>query len=600
MGVHPRCLALILALLPLAGAEVFGSQNHPAPPEELHPEIRVMRTFAPILWLATDEPTIPTLPHPLAFDGENNFGAAGKDLESFPEIEWDIEAPFEHVVRVIDEQKRLGRLRARVIYKLPSLPPTWSRRFGDRYVYALEYWFYYPYDRGLGGGHKGDSEHAFVFVAIEKELERYEDLLEGRVVGVVGAGHETHTANNVLVATSSPNPRGEIFPTELPQHIPILVERGKHASAPDRNFDGRFAIGADVNLFRDAAWGSRDVYPDSVFHIIGDFEDWYSLPRNDHDIWMESQSFDEEFYEGYTASYPSRFPPGGASSSYPNRYTLFPRSDLACLYQLLGREENPDPACSGSVEDFLSEHKDCFWLENAPTSIALDPNVLAALRRWPDRGEWEGGTHHLSLLDHRDAQDPRNIFKLHLYPTVSLGGGLQWDGGSGSLLHLSTRVAEITTSDAQWFPNSMIEINADFNMDPWTFHDVEFHYLFFRGGYAGFFAGTSMRRERLSSTFDLSPEEAEEAVMRIGTDLPDRDSLSRTRWAIDAGWAISFNFMKLHQDVFLDTKIGLRADLFNDPPSDLELALGAQRQFRLLVSVGIRKGIAFPLNPLSY
>jgi len=98
----------------------------------------------------------------------------------------------------------------------------------------------------------------------------------------------------------------------------------------------------------------------------------------------------------------------------------------------------------------------------------------------------------------------------------------------------------------------------------------------------------------------LSPEEAEEAVMRIGTDLPDRDSLSRTRWAIDAGWAISFNFMKLHQNVFLDTKIGLRADLFNDPPSDLELALGAQRQFRLLVSVGIRKGIAFPLNPLSY
>ena len=95
-------------------------------------------------------------------------------------------------------------------------------------------------------------------------------------------------------------------------------------------------------------------------------------------------------------------------------------------------------------------------------------------------------------------------------------------------------------------------------------------------------------------------EVAEEAATRIGGELPERASLSRTRWGIDVGWAVSFNVTKLQKDLFFDTKIGLRADLFNDPPSDLELALGAQNRLRLVVSVGVRKGIAFPKNPLTY
>ncbi len=596
------CLALILSFLPVTYAEAFLTAQGTGPPEDLHPEVRVMRTFAPVLWLATDEPTMPMLPHALAFDGQINFGGSEKDLNSLAELEWDIEASYEDVVRVIDEQSKEGRLRARVLYKLPALPPAyhWSRRVGDRYVYALEYWFYYPYDRGMGGGHKGDSEHAFVFVAIDKELEVYDDLLEGNVVGVVGAGHETHTANNVLVAGRNADPRTEIFPTVLPNHLPILVERGKHASAPDRNFDGRFDVGADVNLFRDAAWGSRDIEPSSFFHIIGDFKDWYSLPRNDDNIWIESQYEEDAYYGDYTESYRSRFPKD-RSLKYLNRYTLFPMQDLACLYQLLGRDAAVDASCSGSVEEFLSEHKDCFWLDNPPTSTVLSPGASAALRRWPDRKQWKGDTHHIKLLEHPDAQDPNNIFKLHLYPTVSLGGGVQWDdpSGSGMLVQGSIRVAEITFSGTQWLPNSMFEVNFNFDTENWQFHSTELHYLFFRGGYSGFYGGINIRRERLAGTADLTLEAADEVAARIGQ-FPDRAALSRTRWGIDVGWAVSLNFAKFQRNLFFDTKIGLRADIFNDSPSDVELALGAQNRVRLVVSVGVRKGIAFPKNPLTY
>ena len=591
--------ALILAFFPAhAGGLVFAQGS--GPPEDLHPEVRVMRTFAPILWLATDEPTMPMLPHALAFDGRNNFGGTDKDLESIDELEWDIQASYEKVVRVISEQSE--GIRGRVLYKLPALPPAshWVRRVRDTYVYSLEYWFYYPYDRGMGGGHKGDSEHAFIFVAIDKELEEYDDLLEGRVVGVVGAGHETHTANNVLVAGSNEDPRGEIFPNELPRHFPILVERGKHASAPDRNFDGRFDVGADVNLFRDAAWGSRDIEPSSFFHIIGDFKDWYSLPRNDRDIWVEAQYKSLDYYDDYSGTYPMRFPED-QSLPYPNQYTLFPMRDLACLYQLLGRGPPVDASCGASVEEFFAEHKDCFWLDNPPASTVVSPDALAVLRRWPDRKAWKGDTHHIKLLEHPDAQDPNNIFKLHLYPTVSVGGGLQWDGpsGSGMLVQGSIRVAEITLSGTQWLPNSMFEVNFNIDTENWQFYSTELHYLFFRGGYSGFYGGLNIRRERLAGTIDLSVEMAEEAVTRIGQ-FPERDALSRTRWGIDVGWAVSFNVTKLHKDLFFDTKIGLRADIFNDPPSDLELALGAQNRLRLVVSVGVRKGIAFPKNPLTY
>lgn len=46
--------------------------------------------------------------------------------------------------------------------------------------------------------------------------------------------------------------------TRLP--MTLLVEEGKHASCPDRNADGAYTPGYDVNVHVNDAWGVRDVF----------------------------------------------------------------------------------------------------------------------------------------------------------------------------------------------------------------------------------------------------------------------------------------------------------------------------------------------------
>jgi hypothetical protein len=46
--------------------------------------------------------------------------------------------------------------------------------------------------------------------------------------------------------------------------VTVLVEEGKHASVPDRNADGVYTPGYDVNLRVNDAWGLRDVFGSAV------------------------------------------------------------------------------------------------------------------------------------------------------------------------------------------------------------------------------------------------------------------------------------------------------------------------------------------------
>lgn len=68
--------------------------------------------------------------------------------------------------------------------------------------------------------------------------------------------------------------RDTVFP------LTVLVEEGKHASAPDRNADGVYAPGYDVNIRVNDAWGLRDVLGSSVLFGAG-FSDSMAKPRDD-------------------------------------------------------------------------------------------------------------------------------------------------------------------------------------------------------------------------------------------------------------------------------------------------------------------------------
>ena len=195
-----------------------------------------------------------------------------------------------------------------------------------------QYWFYYLFDEGLGS-HMHDSEHAFVYVD-EREVQC-----------VVGAGHRPATANNILIAGNvmlrdALGAHSKI-PISLPKHIPILVELGKHASAPDRNMDGRFDWGMDANWHPYRAWGSRDGVFVTGITESGEMRPEYSFPRNEKGLIVEeSWGNDKSSYcEGYKeAGFDEKLRRGGKK----RRYALFPLYYMRELYELLKDVEKTD------------------------------------------------------------------------------------------------------------------------------------------------------------------------------------------------------------------------------------------------------------------
>ncbi len=143
---------------------------------------------------------------------------------------------------------------AAIYWTALSYPGTW----------LIEFWLYYPFDRGPGG-HLHDSEHVFVEV----------DKLGGFVRQVIGTAHGALTANNIYRTTAIP----DVPPILLPLYV--IVEKGKHASAPDIDRDGAFSVAADVNVVTDRAkvWGIRDDMPISNIHLRS-YEDSMTLKRD--------------------------------------------------------------------------------------------------------------------------------------------------------------------------------------------------------------------------------------------------------------------------------------------------------------------------------
>ena len=115
--------------------------------------------------------------------------------------------------------------------------------------FVLRYFFYYDEDWGLRP-HKHDLEVVNLYVHLERTRE---GCYRVRVHRVQGLAHGVEWYSNILNVTTD-----TVFPPT------ILVEEGKHASCPDRNADGIYTPGYDVNLRVHDAWGLRDVVGSSV------------------------------------------------------------------------------------------------------------------------------------------------------------------------------------------------------------------------------------------------------------------------------------------------------------------------------------------------
>jgi hypothetical protein len=206
---------------------------------------------APILWFSPDEPLL--------------LDATGKDIrlpEPFP-FEEKPDAPVAYY-------------RIRMVIGDPDAPgPAYtidtenrSQSIIDlRYARGVEldYFFYYSSEEGFSG-HKHDVESVEMKVGIgSRDCEhcRYGFA----VVRVNAKAHGILWYDNTLETDVY-----SVFP------MTILVEEGKHASCTDKNGDGYYTPGYDVNKRINDAWGVRDVIRGGTLGS-GGFQNWMAKVR---------------------------------------------------------------------------------------------------------------------------------------------------------------------------------------------------------------------------------------------------------------------------------------------------------------------------------
>jgi hypothetical protein len=180
------------------------------------------RKIAPTLWFSRDEPLL----------GKVNKETWGLPPHRLPG----------------DIQSQQGT----VYYQLSKVSPSNSSggeklQLGEAEEATVTFYFYYQEDIGTGH-HKHDLEKADFRVKIERCSSVPQKRIRVDLVEV--AAHGVLWYSNRLRLK-------EDDPVEWP--VTLLVEEGKHASAPDRNGDGFYTPGWDVNDRVNEAWGVRDV-----------------------------------------------------------------------------------------------------------------------------------------------------------------------------------------------------------------------------------------------------------------------------------------------------------------------------------------------------
>jgi hypothetical protein len=141
----------------------------------------------------------------------------------------------------------------------PLSPPWKELDLTNIKSLTLQYYFYYPRDEGFQP-HDHDLESASFDIHFTRMDEKGEEIDKdsqdktvpsyyvARISRVVGAAHGVSWFDNILDIEKY---------TSLP--MTLFVEEGKHASCPDRNADGVYSPGYDVNHRFNDAWGVRDI-----------------------------------------------------------------------------------------------------------------------------------------------------------------------------------------------------------------------------------------------------------------------------------------------------------------------------------------------------
>jgi len=256
------CAVIVLAIATTAAAQIDIQREEPCC--EIDNPIVVwvgddpIMTFGelaaycgPILWFSPDEPLLENLERP----GEINIPMAFPFEESTgrPVVYYRLR----NIIYGRDD-----------ITDVPPLPRSNDTELNFDQVTAidLDFFFYYPSEEGLGG-HTHDVESVEMKIAIYRQPD-CDECRYGMAIGLVNAkAHGIRWYDNTLDTDRY---------TRFPMHI--LVEEGKHASCTDKNGDGRYTPGYDVNNRVNDAWGIRDVMRTGAL-FTGGFQGWFAKNR---------------------------------------------------------------------------------------------------------------------------------------------------------------------------------------------------------------------------------------------------------------------------------------------------------------------------------
>ena len=303
---------------------------------------------APIVWFSPDEPLL--------------YDATGKEIRmptAFP-FEEQVDAPVVYYrIRTITRDNRHGEGDPLVGTDLERRDTLIDLRF--TVGIDLDFFLYYPSDEGFGG-HQYDVESVQMKCIIVK-APKYPELGYWIVIQkVVGKAHGILWYDNTLVVDEF---------THFP--MTVLVEEGKHASCTDKNSDGAYSPGYDVNRRVNDAWGVRDTGRTGMLFTAA-FNSWMAKVRRPEHRVFPPLPEDSFLREDYTVN--GVYAPDNAI--YEVR--PFPRSEPATAYDPhlthfvadKGSEDWPDIVTDSNIKKFGSWVTDESFIKSITAAYRYD------------------------------------------------------------------------------------------------------------------------------------------------------------------------------------------------------------------------------------
>ena len=234
---------------------------------------RLIAYAAPILWFSPDEPNL-----------AGKRGTAIRIPEAFP-FESAPDAPV--VYYMLRDLAYTPNAEGWAYQPDSAMRGAAMLNLVNVVALDVDFFFYYASEIGLGG-HPHDVESAQVKLVIGRLPNCVGCEFAIKVEKVVGKAHGMLWYDCTLVVDA-----GAKFPMR------ILVEEGKHASCTDKNGDGYYTPGYDVNRRVNDAWGVRDNISSGAL-FSGGYQAWMTKVRQEPDQVMPPLPDDSPLRAGLT------------------------------------------------------------------------------------------------------------------------------------------------------------------------------------------------------------------------------------------------------------------------------------------------------------